>query len=87
MCTISMKRLLANIITVFACAAACCVSSHADAQQTPNSPKPNIVFFLADDHGINECSPYGETQARTPFMDTLSQQGMRFNNAFIASPA
>lgn len=49
--------------------------------------KPNIVFFLADDHGVHECSPYGKTQARTPFMDSLAKQGLRFNRAYIASPA
>ncbi|MEO0446851.1 MAG: sulfatase [Verrucomicrobiota bacterium] len=49
--------------------------------------KPNIVIYLADDHGIHECSPYGETQARTPFLEMLAKQGLTFRQAFIASPA
>ncbi|MEM8671834.1 MAG: sulfatase [Planctomycetota bacterium] len=80
-----MKRILANLLSV-AVAVVCCLTSDIQAQSTESST-PNIVFFLADDHGIHQCAPYGETQARTPFMDSMASQGIRFDNAFIASPA
>ena len=49
--------------------------------------QPNIVMFLADDHGRAECSVYGSSEVRTPMMASLAEEGLTFNNAFVASPA
>lgn len=49
--------------------------------------KPDMVIFLADDHGYADSSAYGQATIRTPKMKELATQGMRFNNAFVASPA
>lgn len=48
---------------------------------------PNIVVFLADDHGRAESSVYGTEEVRTPIMAALAREGMVFDNAFIASPS
>lgn len=47
----------------------------------------NIVVFLADDHGMLDSEPYGATDIRTPNMQRLARDGMKFTHAFIASPA
>jgi len=44
--------------------------------------KPNIVFILADDLGIECLSTYGGTSHHTPYIDKLATQGMRFTNCF-----
>lgn len=49
--------------------------------------KPNIVFFIADDAGYLDNSVFGTGEVHTPTMEKLAKEGMRFNNAFIASPA
>ena len=49
--------------------------------------KPNIVVYLADDHGCAQSEPYGDTFIKTPKMQELADQGMLFENAYIASPA
>ena len=49
--------------------------------------KPNIVIFLADDHGFKDNSVFGSQDIRTPKMASLAVSGMRFNQAFVASPA
>lgn len=49
--------------------------------------KPNIVVFIADDHGQLDSSPYGAADLRTPNMDRLAADGMTFTHAFVASPA
>jgi len=49
--------------------------------------KPNIVIFLADDHGRSDSEVYGAKVVKTPTMRRLAEQGMVFDNAFIASPA
>ena len=40
--------------------------------------RPNIVFFLADDLGYGELSCYGQQKFRTPNIDRLAAEGMKF---------
>ena len=47
----------------------------------PNS-KPNIVIILADDLGIECLKPYGGISHKTPNIDQLARQGMRFTRCF-----
>ena len=39
---------------------------------------PNIVFFLADDLGYRELGCYGQEKIKTPNIDRLAAEGMRF---------
>jgi N-sulfoglucosamine sulfohydrolase len=51
-------------------------------------PKPpSIVVFIADDLGWADCQPYGGKQIKTPNMKRLTDAGMRFTHAFVASPS
>ncbi len=49
--------------------------------------KPNIVFFISDDHSLRDSTVYGATDVKTPNMQRLSDAGMTFNRAFVASPS
>jgi arylsulfatase A-like enzyme len=46
---------------------------------------PNIVVILADDLGYGDLSCYGATQVRTPNVDRLAQEGLRFTDAHASS--
>ena len=48
--------------------------------------KPNIVLIFADDLGINDLGCYGRKDHRTPNLDKLAAQGMRFTSAYCAQP-
>ncbi len=48
--------------------------------------KPNIVFILADDLGINDLGCYGRKEHHTPNLDRLAGEGMRFTQAYAACP-
>lgn len=48
--------------------------------------RPNIVLFLADDHGYFDSSVYGSRVVRTPALERLAAAGMVFENAFCGSP-
>ncbi len=47
---------------------------------------PNILFILTDDLGINDLGCYGRTDHRTPRLDSLARQGLRFASAYCAQP-
>lgn len=51
-----------------------------------NIKKPNILFILADDLGINDLACYGRTEHHTPNIDRLAQDGLRFTTAYCALP-
>ena len=56
----------------------------------PAAPAPtgklNFVFFLIDDMGWTDAGCYGSTFYETPNIDRLARQGMRFTDAYAASP-
>jgi arylsulfatase A-like enzyme len=51
---------------------------------TANRP-PNVILVMADDLGYRELGSYGQTKIRTPNLDRLAQEGMRFTRFYSAS--
>jgi arylsulfatase A-like enzyme len=49
--------------------------------------KPNLVVFICDDLGSLDSQPYGATDVRTPNMQRLANEGLKFTQAFVASPS
>ena len=51
-----------------------------------DAPKPNIVFVLFDDMGYGEPKSYrADTKLKTPNLDRLAAEGMRFTDAHSAA--
>ncbi|MEE9392945.1 MAG: arylsulfatase [Planctomycetota bacterium] len=48
--------------------------------------KPNVVFIMADDLGYGELGCYGQTKIKTPHIDRLAKQGMRFLDHYSGAP-
>jgi arylsulfatase len=48
--------------------------------------KPNIIFILADDLGWAELGCYGQTKIRTPNIDRIADEGIRFTQHYAGSP-
>jgi len=44
--------------------------------------KPNIVFILADDLGYADLSCYGATEIKTPNLDKMAKEGVRFTDFY-----
>ncbi|HOD82373.1 MAG: Arylsulfatase [Planctomycetes bacterium ADurb.Bin126] len=48
--------------------------------------KPNILFLLSDDHSYPYLGCYGNPDVRTPNLDRLAGEGMRFDRMFVSCP-
>ncbi len=47
--------------------------------------KPNIIYILLDDAGYGDIGAFGQQQFKTPNIDRLASQGMRFTNHYSGS--
>ena len=52
---------------------------------TAAPPKPNIVYILLDDAGYGDLSCYGQEKFKTPNIDRMAQEGMRFTQHYSGS--
>ena len=60
-----------------------CVASILSAQ---TKRPPNIIYMLADDLGYGELGCYGQKKIRTPHVDRLAKEGMRFTRHYSGAP-
>ena len=51
-----------------------------------NERPPNIIYMLADDLGYGEVGAYGQSLIRTPNLDALAAEGIRFTQHYSGSP-
>ncbi len=78
-----MLRTRIAILIALLLAAAGPVSRFASAAA---AARPNIVLFIADDCTWRDIGPCGATDVRTPNLDELATESMKFDRAFAASP-
>ncbi|MBN1844606.1 MAG: sulfatase [Sedimentisphaerales bacterium] len=55
----------------------------ASLAQADRTDRPNFIVFVADDLGWNDLGCYGHPHIRTPNIDHLAGQGLRFESAFL----
>ncbi|MBG90098.1 MAG: arylsulfatase [Verrucomicrobiales bacterium] len=48
--------------------------------------RPNFVIIFADDQGYGDLGCFGSKKIRTPNIDRMAKEGMRFTNFMVASP-
>jgi arylsulfatase A-like enzyme len=51
----------------------------------PSGAKPNILWIMADDLGYGDLGCYGQTVIKTPQLDRLASQGVRFTDCYAGS--
>ncbi len=61
------------------------LASSGLASTAPADDRPNIVFVYADDHAQHAVGAYGSRINRTPNIDRLAEEGMRFTETFVAN--
>src|SRR5690349_7374817 len=46
---------------------------------------PNIIYIMSDDHDNDSISAYNKQFIKTPNIDRLAKEGMKFNKAFVGN--
>ena len=59
-----------------------CTQSFAQNKTT----KPNIIYIYADDLGYAELGCYGQQKIKTPHLDQLAKEGMKFTQHYTSAP-
>jgi arylsulfatase A len=54
--------------------------------KTANSAKPNFIVIYADDQGYGDLSCYGATKFKTPHIDKMAAEGMKFTDFYVTAP-
>jgi arylsulfatase A-like enzyme len=57
------------------------------AAGTAAAPKPNIIYLLADDLGYGDLGSYGQKLIRTPRLDRMAKEGLRFTDHYAGAPS
>ncbi|MGO4517618.1 arylsulfatase [Terriglobus sp. 2YAB30_2] len=78
--SMTRRTLLASALGAAATAAAPVLTA------ATTSRRPNILFILADDMGWGDPAVYGSAKIKTPNIDRLAAQGMRFTQGYAGAP-
>lgn len=57
-----------------------CITGTSEAAK-----RPNILFIFTDDHAAQSIGAYGSVINKTPNLDRIANQGMRFDNCFCTN--
>ncbi len=61
------------------------VSAYGASKKEAITPKPNIIYILADDLGYGDLGCYGQKEIKTPAIDKLATEGIRFTRHYSGS--
>ncbi|HSR38151.1 MAG TPA: sulfatase-like hydrolase/transferase, partial [Phnomibacter sp.] len=70
-------RFIKNSLLLIGCFIYSCIAAQ---------PVPNIVVIVADDLGYGDLGCYGNKTTRTPHLDKMAGNGIRFTQAYAAAP-
>lgn len=78
----SVSNLLSNLFLVIIVQL---ISLNHSFAQTDSEEKPNFIFILTDDHRYDLLGSSGNELVKTPHLDQLAQEGIKFENAHVTS--
>ena len=60
---------------------------HADPPQADSAQAgPNVIIIMADDQGYQDLGCFGSTKIKTPEIDRMAREGMRFTDFYSGAP-
>ena len=75
-----MKKMFSIVLTGTLILTAC-----KNQPKETDHGRPNIIIIVTDDHAKNAVSAYGSKLIKTPNIDRLGKEGIRFDNAFVTN--
>lgn len=81
----SMQLIVCTIATLLFGFASGVSAAEGDAKEGQKQARPNIIFILADDLGYGDLGCYGQERIKTPNIDRLASEGMRFTQCYAGS--
>ncbi len=71
--------------TLIAAIVASAVSVPLTAGERASGRRPNVILITADDLGYGDLGCYGQMNFKTPHLDRLAAEGVRFTQAYAGS--
>ncbi len=76
-----------NIVTLNIFLLACISFFSCEEKTEAPLTKPNFLILMSDNHYSDHLGCYGDKTVKTPAIDKIAKNGVRFTNAFCASPS
>jgi arylsulfatase A-like enzyme len=80
---LSVTSVLATMLTLSLTTGAMQVNADESLQSGQKNKKPNFLLIVADDLGYSDLGSYGG-EIKTPVLDDLAQQGMRYTDFYVS---
>lgn len=80
------KRMLTSLVSLMLAASAGAQSPAPTPGSDTTVKRPNVVIIMADDLGYGDTGVYGHPIVKTPNIDSLAQEGMRFTEYYAPAP-
>jgi len=77
-----IKTMIALGLVCAGISVVCTGTASAAEADSPRDDRPSIIFILADDLGYGDLGCYGQKKIKTPNIDRLAAEGMRFTQAY-----
>ena len=71
-----------SYLTCFLCMSCFCSNAFCNDNETKASKKPNVVIFFIDDLGYKDLGCYGSPDIKTPHIDRMAEEGMKFTSFY-----
>jgi len=81
----SKLRLFTSQAALLIIASSATASVGARCDRRPEPKRPNIVLLYGDDHAQSAVGSYGSILCKTPRIDRLASEGMRFTESFVTN--
>lgn len=81
----NIKQLYNPTIISLALAFITCLGCTSNKKEIKEEKAPNIIFILSDDLSWGDLGCYGQEKIKTPNIDRIAAEGMKFTNAYAGS--